>query len=107
MRRHRKTIEVRVAVCPDDRNASIALFALMAALLTTMIVVPAVAVLPVVASAALACAALLSLAARAPGFKGRRGLLGDLAGASAFVGVAAAIFSAPTQIVETFALFVQ
>jgi hypothetical protein len=76
-------------------------------LLTATLAVPAFAVLPVLASVALAFAALAALAARWSVFKGHRLLLGDLAGACALVGVAAAIFSGPAQVVETLALFVQ
>ena len=106
MRRRRNKAEANVAVCVDDRNASFVFAVAAAMLLTTTLVVPTFAVLPVLASVALACAAVVALAARWPAFQGNRLLLSDLAGAFALVGVAAAIFSGPTQIVETFAFLV-
>jgi hypothetical protein len=107
MRRRCNRIEAGVAADPDGRNASVLFLASAAAmLLTTTLAVPAFAVLPLVASVALIGAALVSLVARWPTFKDDRSLLADFAGACAFVGVAAAIFSRPTQVLATVALLV-
>ena len=107
MRRGPKRTEAKVAVCADDQSAPFVFAAAAAMLFSTTLALPTFAVLPVVASVALACAALVAVAARLTSFKDNRLLLGDLAGACALVGAAAAIFSGPAQIAQTFALFAQ
>ena len=103
MRRGDERIRANVVARPDDRDAAFVFAAVSAMLFSVALAVPAFAILPVVASAALSCAALLALAARLPASRAGGLLLGDLAGACMLVAVAAAIFSQPAQIVQTFA----
>jgi hypothetical protein len=106
MRQRRNRAETKAEVYPNARNASVAFCApAVAMLLTTTLAVPSYAVLPVVATVALISAALGSIAAHWTTAEDRR-LVADLAGACAFIGVAAAIFSRPTQILATAAFIV-
>jgi hypothetical protein len=102
MRRAEERILVEAVSCHDERDTAFLLAAASAMLFSATLAVPAFAVLPVVASVALAGASLAALAARLPALNASRTRLSDLAGACMFVGVAAAIFSRPAQVVQTF-----
>ena len=107
MRQRLRKSVFKVAALTDD-SASILFLALaMATLLTAMIALPTFAVMPIIASTAFACAMLFSLAAYWSDCKEQDRSLSDLAGAFALVGVAAAIFSGPAEVVETFAYLAQ